>query len=330
MKHSPFQKTFKLFWILTAVTIAVRFWLQFTQIDHTSGFYNATALGRGCQLGFNALLAVCALLIWLSVRRHGKDFSAERKPFGREFFIGLIVMGFTAELSYLYTFLTEFSDLFHGHGLYLPSALPAIIFVVGGILLLYQGLLGISGKQENIDLLSASILSLWGAAALVCTYLGYTVVYHVSDNMLHILAIASMAFFLTMCLKYMMGVDPEVSGRRAMHYGLFTGYFSLALVVPRLVVLAVYGGQESLPAPKFYSLIFVLVVAAVALIACYTIALPVRPGQGAGLLVFLPRAKAAAAQPDAAAQPAPEEPSPAAPEEPAPAQEPAEEKPAQQ
>ena len=92
MKHSPFQKTFKLFWILTAVTIAVRFWLQFTQIDHTSGFYNATALGRGCQLGFNALLAVCALLIWLSVRRHGKDFSAERKPFGREFFIGLIVM----------------------------------------------------------------------------------------------------------------------------------------------------------------------------------------------------------------------------------------------
>ena len=272
LKNSSLKKTFVLAGVLTLIAVVFRFVQQFLLIDHTTGFYNADALGRGSQLVFNLLLAVSAVLIWLSVRRRSAEFTAQRKSFSREFFIGLMVMGFTAELSYLYTFLTEIRGLFSGHGLYLPSALPAIIFVFGGVLLLYQGLLGVSGKQENIDLLSASILSLWGAAALVCTYLSHTIVYHVSDNMLHVLAIASLAFFLTNCLKYMMNVDLAVCGRRAVHYGLFTAYFGFTLVLPRLVTLLIYGGKESLGAPKFYDLVFVLVSAVVALIAAYTIA----------------------------------------------------------
>ncbi|MBR5558908.1 MAG: hypothetical protein IKU72_01515 [Oscillospiraceae bacterium] len=272
MNHS-LKKPFVFAALLTAVTLVVRFVLQFAAIDHTTGFYYNTTLGNVAELGFNAMLLVCAVLIWLVVRRQANQFSSEVKSFPREFFIGLMLMGFTAELSYLFTFLTEFRGLISGHGLYLPSALPAFIFVLGGVLLLYQGLLGISGKQESIDLASAAIMSLWGAAALVCTYLSHTVVYHVSDNMLHILAIAAMAFFLTNCLKYMMGAELAISGRRTVFYGLLTFYFGVTLFLPRTLSLLIHGGKEYLGAPTFSELIFVMVSAVVAVIASVTIAL---------------------------------------------------------
>jgi len=272
LNNSPLKKPFLLTGLLTAVTVVIRLVQQFALIDHSTGFYKATALGNGSELVFNLFLLACAVVIWFSVRKQAGNFSAEPKQFSREFFIGLMLMGFTAELSYLFTFLNEFRGLLRGHGLYLPSALPAIIFVFGGVLLLYQGLLGISGKQENIDLLSAAIMSLWGAAALVCTYLSHTIVYHVSDNMLHILAIAAMAFFLTNCLKYMMGTELAICGRRTILYGLVTVFFGVTLVLPRLVSLLVNGNTEILGAPNFSELIFVLVSAAVAAIAAATIA----------------------------------------------------------
>ena len=271
MNNSPLKKSFVLAGLLTIISVVFRLVQQFALIDHSTGFYKATALARGSQIVLNVILLVSAVLIFLLVGRSKKLFSTEPKQLNREFFIGLIVMGFTAELSYLADFLTEMRGLFGGEGLYLPSALPAFIFVLGGVLLLYQGLLGISGKQENIDLLSASILSLWGAAALVCTYLSHTIVYHVSDNMLHILAIAAMAFFLTNCLKYMMGTELEICGRRAVHYGLCTVYFGVTLALPRLVSLIVNGNREVLGAPAFYDLVFVLASAAVAAMASYLI-----------------------------------------------------------
>lgn len=271
LNNSPLKKSFVLTGLLTIISVVYRLVQQFALIDHATGFYKATALAHGSQLALNALLLVSVVLIFLSVRRQREHFSNEPKQFSREFFICLIVMGFTAELSYLYDFLNELRGLFGGHGLYLPSALPAFIFVIGGVLLLYQGLLGISGKQENIDLLSASIMSLWGAAALVCTYLSHTIVYHVSDNMLHILAIAAMAFFMTNCLKYMMGTELAVCGRRAVHYGLFTVYFGVTLALPRLISIIVNGNTEVLGAPAFYDLIFVLAAAAVAAVASYLI-----------------------------------------------------------
>lgn len=271
MKNSPLKKPFLLTGVLTAITLVIRLVQQFALIDHTTGFYKATALGNGSELVFNLLLLVCAVLIGLSVRRQSNNFSDRPKQFSREFFIGLMLMGFTAELSYMFTFLNEFRGLLRGHGLYLPSALPALIFVVGGVLLLYQGLLGISGKQESIDLASAAILSLWGGAALVCTYLSHTVVYHVSDNMLHILAVAAMAFFLTNCLKYMMGAELAVCGRRTLLYALLTFYFGVNLFLPRTLSILVHGGYEALGAPTFSELLFVIVSAAVAVMAAYAI-----------------------------------------------------------
>jgi len=269
--NNSLKKTFKMAAVLTIITLVVRLVLQFVAIDHSTGFYYANSMGNLCEIVFLALLLVCALQIWLAVRRQSGEFSAEPKQFTREFFVGLMLMGFTAELSYLFTFLTEVRGLLGGHGLYLPSALPAFIFVLGGVLLLYQGLLGISGKQESIDLASASIMALWGAAALVCTYLSHTVVFHVSDNMLHILSIAAMAFFLTNCLKYMMGVEPARSGRRTVFYGLLTFYFGVNLFLPRTLSMLIHGGREALGAPTFSELIFVMVSAVVAVIASVTI-----------------------------------------------------------
>ena len=271
MNNSPLKKPFLLTGLLTAVTVVIRLVQQFALIDHSTGFYKATALGNGSELVFNLFLLACAVVIWFAVRKQAGNFSAEPKQFSREFFIGLMLMGFTAELSYLFTFLNEFRGLLRGHGLYLPSALPAIIFVFGGVLLLYQGLLGISGKQESIDLASAAILSLWGAAALVCTYLSHTVVYHVSDNMLHILAVAAMAFFLTNCLKYMMGAELATCGRRTVFYALLTFYFGVTLFLPRTVTILVHGGYESLGAPTFSELLFVIISAAVAVLAAHAV-----------------------------------------------------------
>ncbi|MBP0962781.1 MAG: hypothetical protein J6Q99_00585 [Oscillospiraceae bacterium] len=271
MNNSPLKKPFLLTGVLTAITLVIRLVQQFALIDHSTGFYKATALGSIGEIAFNLILLVCAVLIVLSVRRQANNFSDQPKQFSREFFVGLMLMGFTAELSYLFTFLNEFRGLLRGHGLYLPSALPAVIFVFGGVLLLYQGLLGISGKQESIDLASAAILSLWGAAALVCTYLSHTVVYHVSDNMLHILAVAAMAFFLTNCLKYMMGAELAICGRRAVHYALLTFYFGVTLFLPRTLTILVHGGNEALGAPTFSELLFVIVSAAVAILAAYAI-----------------------------------------------------------
>ena len=272
MKNPVLKKTFTLAAVLTAITVAVRLVLQFVLIDHDTGFYMATGAGRAAQLVFNLLLVVSAVLIWLSVRRTGGQFADERKSFNREFFIALMVMGISAELSYLSPFLIEFRSLFSGHGVYLPSFLPAVIFVIGGVLLLYQGLLGFSGKEEDIDLGSAAILSLWGAAALVCTYLSHTIVYHVSDNMLHVLAVAALAFFLTNLLKYMMGTACAQSGRRAVLYALLTAYFGATLVIPRLASMPFHGGNEVLGAPRFYPMLFVLVCAATAVIAAWCIA----------------------------------------------------------
>ena len=268
LNHSPLKKSFVLTGLLTIAAVVLRTVLQFTAIDHSTGFYHSGVV----EIIFNVFLLAAVALIWLSVRRCGKEVNDQPKRFSSEFFIGLMLMGFTAELSYLFPFLTEIRGLLSGDGLYLPSALPAIIFVIGGVLLLYQGLLGISGKQESIDLLSASIMSLWGAAALVCTYLSHTIVYHVSDNMLHILAIAAMAFFLTNCLKYMMGTELATCGRRTILYGLVTVFFGVTLVLPRLVSLLVNGNTEILGAPNFSELIFVLVSAPVAAIAAATIA----------------------------------------------------------
>ena len=271
MKNSPLKKPFLLTGLLTAVTLVIRLVQQFAFIDHSTGFYKATALGNGSEIVFNLILLASAVAIWFSVRRQAGEFCDQPKQFSREFFIGLMLMGFTAELSYMFTFLNEFRGLLRGHGLYLPSALPAVIFVFGGVLLLYQGLLGISGKQESIDLASAAILSLWGAAALVCTYLSHTVVYHVSDNMLHILAVAAMAFFLTNCLKYMMGAELAICGRRTVFYALLTFYFGVTLFLPRTVSILVHGGYESLGAPTFSELLFVIIGAAVAVLAAYVI-----------------------------------------------------------
>ncbi len=268
MKNSPLKKPFLVTGLLTAIAVVARIVLQLSAIDHSTGFYHSTVV----EIVFNVFLLAAVILIWLSVRGCVNQFSDQPKRFSNEFFIGLMLMGFTAELSYLFPFLTEIRGLLGGHGLYLPSALPAIIFVIGGVLLLYQGLLGISGKQENIDLLSAAIMSLWGAAALVCTYLSHTVVYHVSDNMLHILAVAAMAFFLTNCLKYMMGAELAVCGRRTVMYGLVTVFFGATLVLPRLISLLANGNIEALGAPNFSELIFVFVSAAVATIAAVTIA----------------------------------------------------------
>lgn len=272
MKTSPLKKPFLLTGVLTAVAVAVRLVLQLVAIDHSTGFYYATGLGRGAEIVFNLFLAAALVLIWLAVRGERAHFGEKPRHFGNEFFIGLMLMGFTAELSYLFQFLTEMRALFGGHGLYLPSALPAIIFVLGGVLLLYQGLLGISGKQDSIDLLSAAILAIWGAAALVCTYLSHSIVYHVSDNMLHILAVAALAFFLANCLKYMMGTEVATSGRRTVLYGLMTFFFGCTLVLPRLVSLLVNGNVESLGAPNFSELIFVMIAALVAGLAAWTIA----------------------------------------------------------
>ena len=80
-----------------------------------------------------------------------------------------------------------------------------------------------------------------------------------------------MAFFLTNCLKYMMGAELAVCGRRTLLYALLTFYFGVNLFLPRTLSILVHGGYEALGAPTFSELLFVIVSAAVAVMAAYAI-----------------------------------------------------------
>ena len=98
LNNTPLKKSFVLTGLLTIAAVILRAVLQFTAIDHSTGFYHSGVV----EIIFNVFLLAAVVLIWLSVRRFGKEVSDQPKRFSSEFFIGLMLMGFTAELSYLF------------------------------------------------------------------------------------------------------------------------------------------------------------------------------------------------------------------------------------
>ena len=60
-------------------------------------------------------------------------------------------------------------------------------------------------------------------------------------------------------------------GRRTVFYALLTFYFGVTLFLPRTVTILVHGGYESLGAPTFSELLFVIISAAVAVLAAHAV-----------------------------------------------------------
>ena len=64
LNHSPLKKSFVLTGLLTIAAVVLRTVLQFTAIDHSTGFYHSGVV----EIIFNVFLLAAVALIWLSVR----------------------------------------------------------------------------------------------------------------------------------------------------------------------------------------------------------------------------------------------------------------------
>ena len=254
MKYPELKRVFPVFYILTAVTVAVRFALCFTIIDPETGFYSYNAIGMACQWGFNLLLAAAALAFFWFGRVPLPADGLIIPKMNKAACVALIAAGLLCEMSALYTGVNEVMALLDGYELILRNALPALFNSIAGLLLIYTGILAFTGKQRRTGLIPAVVVIIWSAVLLVSTFLSYPISYHVSDNMLHILALCCAAFLMASFFKAILGVGPRPAVRKTIFFGLLTAYFGLTLALPRLVqlwinrinVLVPAAGQEDL------------------------------------------------------------------------------------
>lgn len=262
MNTLALKKIFPLFYSLTAVTVIIRFVLQFVLIDPETGFYYATSAGQMAQWGFNLLLALAVVLLCWFSRTSTISPSAIFPPLGKAVSLSLIVSGLLCELGAFFALAPEILFLLEGDSLTLKIVLPALINLVMGLLLIYLGFLALGGKQNRISLTSAVLVLLWSIVLLISNFLSYPIAYHVSDNMLHILALVCMAFLMVAFFKALLGVSSQKSLASTLRFGLLTAYLGVVLVLPRLVAIWTGHANLQIPAPDSFALYLMLALAA--------------------------------------------------------------------
>ncbi len=293
MKSSQVSKAVVIFWVFTALTVLLRFVLQFTAIDQSTGFYTLTPLGDIGQWVYNILLLVGGVAIWFTTKHATSKLSHSDVTGSGSIFIAFMAMGLVTELIHFFAFYVEMSDLMGGHAPHIPAMLPTITGVLGGVVFMYMGFLGIVGKQNRIGLFAAGFISLWGAATLLFLYMDYPIVFSISDNMLHILTMTALTFLIVSVMKSLKGINPEASAGRSLLFALLTMFFGLNLMLPKMTALLMgyitegsdifqmlgmlamgYGENTLLPMPNLLDMLFVLTGCALAFFVMRSLNMP--------------------------------------------------------
>ncbi len=275
------NRAIKVFGVFCVITVIFRFALQFLAIDHSTGFYALSSIGKIGQITYSLLLLVGAGAIWSFSKQTQRSIATAQISMMGSVFIAFMSMGLVMVLTHLFSFYVEVSDLLAGYAPYVAGMLPTITGILGGAVFMYMGFMGIVGKQNRIGLFASVIASLWAAATLLFTYMDYPIVFSISDNMLHVVTMAALTLLLVSLMKAHNGINTAASNKRSLTYAMLTLYFGLNLLLPYTAVLMTgygdsdvsifeslgmlamgYNTNSYLPMPNLLDLTFVLTVCA--------------------------------------------------------------------
>ncbi len=215
--------------VVCTLVLGVRLILQFMGIDHTTGFYLA---GSGLPTAFYILLAasVAALLFWPAYTRQ-KDYPTDtRLVCGVQIFMGFVVevVAFNGIIQMLF-----------GQQGTLPvlELASQLLSVAAGLSFVFSGFSGLAGNSKQESGLAGALLPVvWMCVLLLSTFMGYSLIATISDNLLHVLALTAALIFFTSRAKLMLGGAKPTTYARTVATGLLASLLCFVLAIPRIAV----------------------------------------------------------------------------------------------
>ncbi len=258
------------FSVLVAVTLALRLFLQLSEIDQYYGFYYSNPVSDAWGLGFLALLllgtAGIAYVVW-------RIKPADAPPAllqNRLLALCQIALGLIAEVGAYLTGFNVMMAIFGGYRVSIADAAISGLTILAGLVLIVLGLSTLSGKNAG-SLFSAIVVVAFMALTLVTTFMYYPIVFNVSDNMLHILTLTAATAFFMYYFKVLVGVGSQKDTVLTAVLGLLTAYFAVTLVIPRWFIIATQGINAFVPSVSKDDLLMAAALGLTGLIAALSL-----------------------------------------------------------
>ena len=268
------KRLLTVFSAIVVLTLAVRFFLQFSEIDLYNGFYYANDVSDAWSLGFLALLFAAVVAVVVMVWRFKPAAARPEQLHTRSLALTQIALGLVAEVGAYFTGFSVLMAILGGYRISLGDAAVSGLTVLGGLVMIVIGLATLSNKQNTGGLFAAIVVIIWMALNLIFTFMSYPIVLNVSDNMLHILALASATAFFLYYFKVLVGVGSQRDTSTAIVLGLLTAYFGVTLVIPRFVVRMVTKIYAFVPSVSSDDLLLVAVLTLIGFFAALALMKP--------------------------------------------------------
>lgn len=262
------KKLLTVFSAMVILTLVVRFFLQFSEIDLYYGFYYANDVSDAWAMGFLALLfaavAAVVVMVWRLKPAAGQPKQLHTRPLA----ICQIALGLIAEVRAYFTGFSVLMAILGGYRISIADAAVSGLTILSGLVMIVIGLATLSSKQNTGGLFAAVVVIAWMSLNLIFTFMSYPIVLNVSDNMLHVLVLVCATAFFLYYFKILVGVGSQRDTRAAIILGLLTAYFGVTLAIPRFVVRMVTKIYAFVPSVTSDDL---LLVAALSLIGLFAV-----------------------------------------------------------
>lgn len=223
-----------LFAVLTLVTAGLRFYLKFSLMDPTTGFYLLEGAQPWVTL-FNLLLAATVVAVAVVVLRRKPEPMESGVINCKVAGICAVAAGFFVEVGAITSGFNLVMAAVEGYSFPVFTLLMDGLSLVAGLVLVCHGFAAVSGNGRfGRSGVIAVVAVVWGLLTMLTTFLSYSVVKAMSDNLLNTLALVCLVVFLLGYFKLTLGFSPAKSARLAAFGGLLLGYFALVGGAPRL------------------------------------------------------------------------------------------------